>query len=147
MVAGRSSQGQDRLEYMPAPPGMGDLVGLWEEPAYHQPISHQGKSLGFGKEILTLNGKDLFEMTAGLLLSHLLKLLNYYQTCWTALANFRNSKPFLVEFPMQCHLGSSRVLHLNPTTIKSLLEIQPESKVVLNPGEAGSQLLLGEFRK
>lgn len=47
---------------------------------------------------------------------------------------------------MQCHLGCGRVLHLNPSAITSLLEIQPESKVVLNPGEAGSQLLLEEFR-
>lgn len=70
----------DRLGYVPAPPDMGDLVGLWEEPAYHQHISHQGKSLGFGKAVLTLSGKDLSEMTAGLLLSCLLKLLNYYQT-------------------------------------------------------------------
>lgn len=51
-----------------------------------------------------------------------------------------------MEFPTQCHLGSTGVLHLNPRAIKSLLEIQPESKVVLNPGEAGSQLLLEEFR-
>lgn len=56
----------DRIEYVPAPAELGDLVGLWEEPAYHQHISHQGKSLGFGKAILTLNGEDLSEMTAGL---------------------------------------------------------------------------------
>lgn len=71
----------DSLECVPAPPDVGDLVGFQEEPAYHQHIRHQGKSLGFGKAILTLNGKDLSEMTAGLLLSCLLKLLNYYQTC------------------------------------------------------------------
>lgn len=71
----------DRFECVPAPPDMGDLVGLWEEPAYHQHLSHQGKSPGFGKAVLTLNGKDLPERAAGLLLSYLLKLLNYYQTC------------------------------------------------------------------
>lgn len=136
----------DRIEYVPAPAELGDLAGLWEEPAYHQHISHQGKSLGFGKAILTLNGKDLSEMTAGLVLSCLLKLLNYDQPCCTALANLRSFKSFLVEFPMQCHLGCGR-LHLNPSAITSLLEIQPESRVVLNPGEAGSQLLLEEFRK
>lgn len=42
---------------------------------------------------------------------------------------------------------SSRVLHLSPNAIKSLLEIQPESKMILNTGEAGSQLRLEEFRK
>lgn len=47
----------DRPEYVPAPPAMGDLVGLWEEPAYHQHISHQGKSLGFGRAVLTLMEK------------------------------------------------------------------------------------------
>lgn len=88
----------ERLEYVPAPPDMCDLVGLWEEPAYHQHISHQGKSLGFGRAILTLNGKDFSEMTAGLLLSCLLKLLNYCQTRWTALPNFRNFKFFLWNF-------------------------------------------------
>lgn len=129
------SSRSERLEYVPAPPDMSGLVGLWEEAAYHQHISHQGKSLGCGKAILTLNGKDLSEMTAGLLLSCLLKLLNCYQTCGAALANFRNFKSFLVEFPTQCHLGSSRVLHLTPSAIKSLLEIQPESKVVLNLAE------------
>lgn len=137
----------DRLEYGPAPPDMGDLVGLWEEPAYHQHISHQGKSPGFGEAVLTLNGKDLPERTAGLLLSYLLKLLNYYQTCWTALANFSNFRPSLWNSLRKCHLGSRRVCCLNPSAIKSLLEIQPESKLVLNPGEVGSQCLLEEFRK
>lgn len=86
-------------------------------------------------------------MTAGLVLSCLLKLLNYYQPCCTAWANFWNFKSFLVEFPMQCHLGCARVLHLSPSVITPLLETLPESKVALNPGEAGSQLLLEEFRK
>lgn len=48
---------------------------------------------------------------------------------------------------MQCHLGCGGVLHLSPSAVTSLLETQPESKVVLNPGEAGSQLLLEEVRK
>lgn len=39
------------------------------------------------------------------------------------------------------------MFHLSPNAVKSLLEIQPESKMVLNTGEAGSQLLLEEFRK
>lgn len=40
----------DRFEYVPAPPDMGDLVGLWEKPAYHSTSMIKGNPQALGRQ-------------------------------------------------------------------------------------------------